>query len=435
MTNKRNRESPSTKTRTTSAQTNLASLSTSCTEGTSSPTLGTGRCSNNDKVRDHAILHANKALQRLTYAAVTGPCKSWEDSCALAFAKAPRKSTVSSDHRPPTSAASTTNQPGPPSLACEFRRAEPSPCRGDTKVVSTASWAPSTMTSMRPDLEQICQPPRAHLPPCIPVRQLAQAGTPWFPTTPALEHAARWWPYTWRRRPHRQVREDSGSGRKRRRHNHMRNVCGSSLVARLVGKAVSAAILRNCQCKWHLNSSSTPGTWSSSCGFPEKLLFYVGMIVSTVVKSCTTTAYRWLFPDSHPPLRIFCDLQLSDHQHFPLWAQLYQQVFCKKPLLISSSSRYHIFCLSGREHKCCAYPSPIPLLLAPPLVIHEKNWKCLDVHATGFSMTLEKLLSSFNFSEILQSVRQIMQQIALYFFVSFIFIFVYFCWFLQRVSP
>ena len=47
------------------AQTNLASLSTSCTEGTSAPTLGTGRCSNNDNVKDLARLHANKALQRL----------------------------------------------------------------------------------------------------------------------------------------------------------------------------------------------------------------------------------------------------------------------------------------------------------------------------------------------------------------------------------
>ena len=85
-------------TRTTSAQTNLAPLSTSCTEGTSYPTQGTGRCSNNDTVRDHA----NEALQRLLHAAVTRPCKSWGDSGALAFARAPRNSAVSSDHRPPT---------------------------------------------------------------------------------------------------------------------------------------------------------------------------------------------------------------------------------------------------------------------------------------------------------------------------------------------
>ena len=36
----------------------------------------------------------------------------------------------------------------------------------------------------------------------------------------------------------------------------------------------------------------------------------------------------------------------------------------------------------------CAYPNPVPLLLAAPLEVHEKNWKCLDVHATGFSVTL-----------------------------------------------
>ena len=43
------------------------------------------------------------------------------------------------------------------------------------------------------------------------------------------------------RRPHRQVRVDNGSGRKRRLHNHTRNGCGSMRVARLVGNAVSAA--------------------------------------------------------------------------------------------------------------------------------------------------------------------------------------------------
>ena len=46
----------------------------------------------------------------------------------------------------------------------------------------------------------------------------------------------------------------------------------------------------------------------------------------------------------------------------------------------------------------CAYPNPVPLLLATPLVIHEKNWKCLDVHATGFHVALQELLSSTKFS-------------------------------------
>ena len=44
-----------------------------------------------------------------------------------------------------------------------------------------------------------------------------------------------------RRRPHRQVREVKGSGRKMRLHNHTRKGCGSIRVDRLVGKAVKAA--------------------------------------------------------------------------------------------------------------------------------------------------------------------------------------------------
>ena len=82
---------------------------------------------------DLATLHANRALHRLKYAAMTRPCKSWDDSCALVFAEAPRKSSFL---RPPTDlpfGASTTNLALPPSpvssgfsspSACE-RRGEP----------------------------------------------------------------------------------------------------------------------------------------------------------------------------------------------------------------------------------------------------------------------------------------------------------------------
>ena len=42
---------------------------------------------------------------------------------------------------------------------------------------------------------------------------------------------------------------------------------------------------RNCQCKWLLVSSSAPRTFVSSFAFPGKCLFYMGMIVSTVLPS------------------------------------------------------------------------------------------------------------------------------------------------------
>ena len=81
---------------------------------------------------------------------------------------------------------------------------------------------------------------RAHLPPCIPVRQRAQAGNPLVPNTPALEHGARWLPCTSRRRPHRQVRVDSGSERKRSTQPHAKWLCVES--GRSVGR-------QGCQCR------------------------------------------------------------------------------------------------------------------------------------------------------------------------------------------
>ena len=68
---------------------------------------------------------------------------------------------------------------------------------------------------------------------------------------------------------------------------------------------------------------------------------------------------------------------------FPLWVRLYQHVFCKKPSLFSSSSRYRNLGLSKSECGHYACPNLVPLLLATPLVIHEKNWKCLDAQAPG----------------------------------------------------
>ena len=90
-------------------------------------------------------------------------------------------------------------------------------------------------------------------------------------------------------------------------------------------------IPRNCECKWLLVSSSAPGTSSGSFGSPGKFLFYTGRTVTTGSLSLV------------PPRRIgdcsaihflhseFCDLQLSNLPKSPLWAQLYQHAFCKKP--------------------------------------------------------------------------------------------------------
>ena len=141
-------------------------------------------------------------------------------------------------------------------------------------------------------------------------------------------------------------------------------------------------IPRNCQCKWLLVSSSAPGT--------SKFLFYTGMTVSTVL------------PNLVPPWHIdecfaihflhweFCDPLQSSRQNVPLWARLHQYVFCKKPLLFSSSSRFHNLGPSESAYIHCAYPNLVPLLLAAPSEDHELTWKCLDFLALGFTKALLK---------------------------------------------
>ena len=58
-------------------------------------------------------------------------------------------------------------------------------------------------------------------------------------------------------------------------------------------------IPRYCHCEWLLVSSSAPGTSLGFSGSREKFLFYMGRDSNHwVAKSCTTTAYRWLFRDS-----------------------------------------------------------------------------------------------------------------------------------------
>ena len=62
----------------------------------------------------------------------------------------------------------------------------------------------------------------------------------------------------------------------------------------------------------------------------------------------------------------------------------------RRPLLFSSSSRCHNLGPSESAFLHCAYPNPVPLLLAAPVEVHEITWKCLDFLALGFSKALLK---------------------------------------------
>ena len=63
-------------------------------------------------------------------------------------------------------------------------------------------------------------------------------------------------------------------------------------------------IPKNCQCKWLLVPFRVPGTFVSFSGFLVKFCFLHGYAwIHWVARSCTTTAYRWLFRDSQLSLR------------------------------------------------------------------------------------------------------------------------------------
>ena len=92
-----------------------SSRTTSCTDGASPPPPATGRRSNKDAVNARAAEHARNALHLRIKAALTLSCRMKGQAWALAPAKADRNLAVSSLHRPPTSAAETTNRARPTS--------------------------------------------------------------------------------------------------------------------------------------------------------------------------------------------------------------------------------------------------------------------------------------------------------------------------------
>ena len=82
-----------------------------------------------------------------------------------------------------------------------------------------------------------------------------------------------------------------------------------------------------------------------------------------------------------------------------------------------------------------AYPNPVPRLLATPLVIHEKNWKCLDVQATGFPVALQEHFHQPNSTNSCsQSGKSCNSSLCTSSSSLFLFVFGFY-WFLQRGFP
>ena len=82
-----------------------------------------------------------------------------------------------------------------------------------------------------------------------------------------------------------------------------------------------------------------------------------------------TESIGWQSPA--PRLQVICCYQVTLGTTAP--ARLLQEAFD-----IFVSSRYRNLGPSERACGHYAYPNPGPLMLATPLVIHVKNWQCLD---------------------------------------------------------
>ena len=138
-----------------------------------------------------------------------------------------------------------------PSLLAASGLAEPSQWRGHTKVVSTASCAPpnsgkpSATTSNRRPSRGLGTARSMSLTIWLVVTRgpalwdiLAPAlstAKPRLPNTPALEHAARWWPQESSGRAQRHRRQQRGRGRRKQPKRSTRKSEESIMVKKLVG--------------------------------------------------------------------------------------------------------------------------------------------------------------------------------------------------------
>ena len=100
----------------------------------------------------------------------------------------------------------------------------------------------------------------------------------------------------------------------------------------------SRKVLRNtCQILWNCQCKITFGFFVGSKHFcklfcvTREVFFYMGRIVTIELPNLYHHGISMIVT-RFTSFTEFCDLQLSSHQNFPLWARLYPCVFCKKTL-------------------------------------------------------------------------------------------------------
>ena len=125
-------------------------------------------------------------------------------------------------------------------------------------------------------------------------------------------------------------------------------------------------------------SSSAPGTSLGSSGSPGKFLFYIGRIVTTVLPSLVPPRHIDDCGVTHILHEELCDPKLSSRPKFSALGTTVPARLLQEALVIFVFKQTSLFG-SFEVRVDNAYPNQVPLLLATPLVIHEKNWQCLDI--------------------------------------------------------
>ena len=200
------------------------------------------RDSRRDRAKDLAALQAMRTRHRINHAASALRWRGKGSPRALALARCrvfPLTTVLQLRRRGqqdgtfqtgPTIARSGCLQRGPSTVVLRGRGA-PFRRRGDTMVVSMASWAPwcsdnpSATTSKRlvsgrsagRSMSRISTLVDTLAPASLHTRAAADSRAyPRRPKTPTCAQAARWWPRESSGRPHRQLREEGGKGSQRR---------------------------------------------------------------------------------------------------------------------------------------------------------------------------------------------------------------------------
>ena len=138
-------------------------------------------------------------------------------------------------------------------------------------------------------------------------------------------------------------------------------------------------ILRNCQCKSILASSSAPGTSLGSSGSPGKILICIRMIVSTVLPSLVPPRHTDDCSSIHFLHRELCDLCTT------VPARLLQETIVI--IVLKQISQFGSF-------EKCVYTLCLPetgsTFACGSTGIHKMTWKRLDFLALGFPKALLK---------------------------------------------